>query len=87
MTITLFQCCTPALGLKYLCVSWRCYVTALLTVLETGLPLARRYPDLHDKFWHTLHHALDAFLFSSRLVQDAIAGWLGYHPQVQVPEL
>uniref|UniRef100_A0A6A7FWF1 Protein MON2 homolog n=2 Tax=Hirondellea gigas TaxID=1518452 RepID=A0A6A7FWF1_9CRUS len=59
------QCCTPGLGLKYLCPSWKCFISALLTVLETGLPLARLYPEQHDNFWHTLHHALDAFLFSN----------------------
>ncbi|KAF2346873.1 Mon2 C-terminal [Trinorchestia longiramus] len=59
------QCCSPGLGLKYLCPSWRCLISALLTVLETGLPLARSHPQQHVSFWATLNSALDGFLFSS----------------------
>ncbi|KAK7789330.1 hypothetical protein R5R35_012807 [Gryllus longicercus] len=54
------------LSMKYGCPSastWKLAVTSLLTVLQTGLPLARKYPQHFEKMWLQLAETLDQFLF------------------------
>lgn len=54
------------LSMKYACPSattWKLAVTSLLTVLQTGLPIARNYPQYFDKMWLQLAETLDHFLF------------------------
>ncbi|XP_046407133.1 protein MON2 homolog isoform X3 [Ischnura elegans] len=54
------------LGMKYSCPSpstWKLAVNSLLTVLLTGLPLARKQPEHFLGMWPELASTLDHFLF------------------------
>ncbi|XP_066996963.1 protein MON2 homolog isoform X2 [Anabrus simplex] len=54
------------LSMKYGCPSpttWKLAVASLLTVLHTGLPLARKYPQYFKGMWPQLAETLDSFLF------------------------
>jgi hypothetical protein len=55
--------------MKYGCPSpgtWKLAVTSLLTILLTGLPLARKHPQSFQQMWSQLADTLDQFLFPSR---------------------
>lgn len=54
------------LSMKYGCPSpgtWKLAVTSLLTILHTGLPLARKHPQPFQQMWSQLADTLDQFLF------------------------
>ncbi|XP_055595542.1 protein MON2 homolog [Uranotaenia lowii] len=54
------------LSLKYKCMSastWKLAISSLMTVLHTGLPVARKYPKQFSAMWKDLSDTLDQFLF------------------------
>lgn len=70
------------LSMKYDCPShttWKLAVTCLLSVLQTGLPLARKHPHNFQDLWPQLADTLDKFLFptstpnADRSPEDAAA--------------
>jgi hypothetical protein len=57
------------LSMKYGCPSpgtWKLAVTSLLSILVTGLPLARKHPQHFQHMWSQLADTLDRFLFPAR---------------------
>ncbi|KAG8230381.1 hypothetical protein J437_LFUL014167 [Ladona fulva] len=63
------------LGMKYSCPSpstWKLAVNSLLTVLLTGLPLARKQPEHFKAMWPELASTLDHFLFPNSPPVDRI---------------
>lgn len=57
------------LSLKYKCMSattWKLAITSLMTVLHTGLPVARAHPKQFANMWIDLSETLDQFLFPKR---------------------
>lgn len=66
------------LSIKYGCPSpgtWKLAVTSLLTVLLTGLPIARKHPQPFQQMWSQLADTLDQFLFPTRYI-DTIMKFL-----------
>lgn len=54
------------LSLKYKCMSastWKLAISSLMTVLHTGLPVARKHPKYFAAMWKDLSDTLDQFLF------------------------
>ncbi|XP_055644206.1 protein MON2 homolog [Toxorhynchites rutilus septentrionalis] len=54
------------LSLKYKCMSastWKLAISSLMTILHTGLPVARKYPKQFAPMWKDLSDTLDQFLF------------------------
>lgn len=54
------------LSLKYKCMSastWKLAISSLMTVLHTGLPVARAHPKQFAPLWKDLSDTLDQFLF------------------------
>lgn len=54
------------LSLKYKCMAastWKLAITSLMSVLHTGLPVARKYPKQFAGMWNDLSDTLDKFLF------------------------
>lgn len=57
------------LSLKYKCMSastWKLAITSLLSVLHTGLQVARSNPNGFSGMWLDLSETIDKFLFPSR---------------------
>lgn len=57
------------LSLKYKCMSastWKLAISSLMTVLHTGLPVARKHPKYFAAMWKDLSDTLDQFLFPKR---------------------
>ncbi|XP_047104332.1 protein MON2 homolog [Schistocerca piceifrons] len=67
------------LSMKYSCPSpttWKLAVTGLLTVLQIGLPLARKHRQEFQQMWPQLAETLDKFLFpTSHLARRCV----GFH--------
>lgn len=62
------------LSLKYKCMSastWKLAITSLMSVLHTGLPVARKHPKHFASMWLDLSDTLDKFLFPKR--------WVSFH--------
>lgn len=60
------------LGLKYKCMSastWKLAVNSLMTVLQHGLPVARKHPKDFVDMWPDLADTLDKFLFPKSVCQ------------------
>ncbi|XP_050085365.1 protein MON2 homolog [Anopheles aquasalis] len=63
------------LSLKYKCMSsstWKLAISSLISVLHTGLPVARQYPKQFAPMWKDLADTLDQFLFTKSvcIVED-----------------
>lgn len=57
------------LSLKYKCMSsstWKLAITSLISVLHTGLQVARLNPSAFSSMWLDLSETIDKFLFPSR---------------------
>lgn len=57
------------LSLKYKCMSpstWKLAISSLMSVLHTGLPVARKHPKEFSTMWNDLSEAFDQFLFTKR---------------------
>lgn len=56
------------LAMKYKCMAsstWKLAINSLLSVLQVGLPVARKHPELFADVWPSLSDTLDKFLFPS----------------------
>ncbi|XP_058057960.1 protein MON2 homolog [Anopheles bellator] len=63
------------LSLKYKCMSsstWKLAISSLISVLHTGLPVARQHPKHFASMWKDLADTLDQFLFTKSvcIVED-----------------
>uniref|UniRef100_A0A1S4H3D2 Protein MON2 homolog n=1 Tax=Anopheles gambiae TaxID=7165 RepID=A0A1S4H3D2_ANOGA len=58
------------LSLKYKCMSsstWKLAISSLISVLHTGLPVARKHPKHFASMWKDLADTLDQFLFTKSI--------------------
>ena len=61
------------LSLKYKCMSastWKLAISSLMTVLHTGLKVARANHTAFANMWQDLSETIDIFLFPSRYIHN-----------------